>query len=184
VPAQRSGAEIVAEVRRFLGRPYIFGADGPNAFDCSGLVYYACHQLGINTCPRTSEEQFGWVKRVDTPSPGDLVFFVGSEQDPPPGHVGIVISPGWMIDAPHTGTVVQVGRYSTGGTGVSKFMGFGAIPDTTVSPTANGSLIRPGTKEVQTNTMTAIGGSIVGSVLMVGFALLVIAAIAIGMRFT
>lgn len=131
-----TGAEIVAEVRRYLGRPYVYGAAGPNAFDCSGLVQYSLARLGINA-PRTSEEQFTWAKPVAVPRPGNLVFFVGSEQDPPPGHVGIVVAPGLMINAPHTGLNVEYDHYSTSATGVNKVMGFRAVPNTAQSPSAS-----------------------------------------------
>lgn len=139
--AKPTGAEFVAEARRFLGRPYKFGAAGPNEFDCSGLVQYSLKQIGV-TAPRTSEEQFAWCEPVSTPQAGDLVFFVGAEGEAPPGHVGIVVAPGTMIDAPHTGTVVQQANYGTNGTGVDGFMGFGKVPGLAgSSSTANQSLI-------------------------------------------
>jgi hypothetical protein len=168
-----TGAEFVAEVRRFLGRPYVYGADGPNSFDCSGLIYYSAHQLGLNKCPRTSEEQFAWCKRVQTPSAGDLVFFVGAENDPPPGHVGVVTAPGRMIDAPHTGTVVQEASFTTSGSGVDEFMGYGRMPDMTGSPSSNASLIRPG-KSSSDRTAGIIG--VIGGLILVGAIIIVVVA--------
>lgn len=123
-----TGADLVAQARRVLGKPYRYGAQGPNAFDCSGLVFWCAKNLGISDVPRTSEEQFSWTDRVDTPEIGDLVFFTGAEPDPPPGHVGIVVAPGQMIDAPHTGSVVQQTGYGLNGVGVNKFMGYGRLP--------------------------------------------------------
>jgi NlpC/P60 family len=134
-------AMLVAEVRRELGKPYIYGADGPNAFDCSGLLYYSCHQVGLTSCPRTSEEQFAWTERVTSPQAGDFVFFTGAELDPPPGHVGLVVAPGVMIDAPHTGSVVMQSNYGVSGTGVNQFLGYGRPPGLSGSSTANQSLI-------------------------------------------
>lgn len=104
-----SGQAVVQEAQKFLGVPYLWGGASPSTgFDCSGLVQYVFGQLGISL-PRTSEQQ----ATVGTPvaslasaQPGDLVFFEPSPQGP--GHVGIYIGHGQMIDAPHTGTDVQV----------------------------------------------------------------------------
>lgn len=142
-PVESLRADFVADVRACLGRPYVYGAAGPGSFDCSGLVFYNARRAGIKGCPRTSEEQFTWCKGVDVPMPGDLVFFTGAENDPPPGHVGVVIAQGRMIDAPHTGTVVQEANFGTQGTGVDQFLGYGRMPGLsgTAATTANQSLL-------------------------------------------
>lgn len=101
---------IVAEVKQFLGDTYVYGATGPSTFDCSGLTQYVYRQLGINI-PRTSQEQYAQLPTISSADalPGDLVFFAGSDgTTAAPGHVGIFIGNGQMIDAPHTGTVVRV----------------------------------------------------------------------------
>jgi cell wall-associated NlpC family hydrolase len=61
------------------GDAYVYGANGPNAFDCSGLVQYSFGQAGINL-PRTSGAQAGATRRIakDDMQPGDLMFFYGS----------------------------------------------------------------------------------------------------------
>ncbi len=61
------------------GDAYVYGASGPNAFDCSGLVQYSFGQAGINL-PRTSSAQAGATRRIakDDMQPGDLMFFAGS----------------------------------------------------------------------------------------------------------
>jgi cell wall-associated NlpC family hydrolase len=59
------------------GAPYVYGAAGPNAFDCSGLTSFAYHQAGFPGVPRTSAAQAGFVHRIsrDAMRPGDFVFF-------------------------------------------------------------------------------------------------------------
>lgn len=107
-----TGSQVVSEAERFLGVPYQWGGSRPaTGFDCSGLVQYVYGQLGVSL-PRTSQQQ----ATVGTPvasladaQPGDLVFFPGSDGTASsPGHVGIYIGNGQMIDAPYTGTTVQI----------------------------------------------------------------------------
>jgi cell wall-associated NlpC family hydrolase len=95
-----TGAAIVAEARRFLGDPYVYGDTGPSAFDCSGLVQYVLHKLGI-TAPRTSEQQWSWVSKVERShlEPGDLVFAQFPGDNAPPGHVGIYVGGGKVLSA-------------------------------------------------------------------------------------
>jgi peptidoglycan DL-endopeptidase CwlO len=78
-----------------VGKPYRYGAAGPNAFDCSGLVYWSFKQAGISV-PRTSGAQSRVGKQVsrDQLRPGDLVFFYK-----PVSHVGIYIGDGKIVHA-------------------------------------------------------------------------------------
>lgn len=52
-----TGAEFVTKAEAEIGVPYVYGGASPSGFDCSGLVYWCLHQIGISGCPRTSEEQ-------------------------------------------------------------------------------------------------------------------------------
>ncbi len=103
-------AKVILYAASQLGKPYEWGATGPDAFDCSGLAMMAYRAAGIGI-PRTSEEQWaaGPFVRPGQEEPGDLVFFAGSDGTAQePGHVGIVLGGGLMIDAPYTGADVRV----------------------------------------------------------------------------
>lgn len=105
-----AGAELVAAARSKLGDPYVYGATGPDTFDCSGLVQWAAKQVGVSL-PRTSQEQWtsGTPVTADQLQPGDLVFSAGSDGTASsPGHVGIYAGDGQVIEAPHTGANVRV----------------------------------------------------------------------------
>jgi peptidoglycan DL-endopeptidase CwlO len=106
-----TGANAVAVAERYLGTPYLWGGESPSGFDCSGLVQYAYGQLGISL-PRTSQQQAtvgAPVAGLASAQPGDLVFFAGSDGSASaPGHVGIYIGNGEMVDAPYTGEAVRV----------------------------------------------------------------------------
>ena len=84
-----------------VGKPYRYGSTGPSSFDCSGLVNYAFRAVG-RSVPRTSSQLRAWTIPVSRAAaqPGDLVFS--------PGHVGIYVSPGVMVDAPNSGGRVSV----------------------------------------------------------------------------
>lgn len=93
-----------------IGDPYVWGAEGPNAFDCSGLVQYSAEQAGIKSMPRTSQEQYAAtashpVNPQDL-KPGDLVFSEFGADGP--GHVMIYAGNGNVVEAPHTGDVVKL----------------------------------------------------------------------------
>jgi hypothetical protein len=96
-----TGAEIVAEVKKFAGYPYVYGDKGPSAFDCSGLVQYVLTQLGVKGVPRTSEAQWGWVTKISKSQlqPGDLVFAQFPGDNASPGHVGIYTGGGQVLSA-------------------------------------------------------------------------------------
>ncbi len=94
-----------------IGTPYVWGGETPGVgFDCSGLTQAAYAAAGIHI-PRTSTAQWTTLPHVPLTAlePGDLVFFEPGEFTPGlPGHVGIYLGDDEMIDAPHTGTDVQI----------------------------------------------------------------------------
>lgn len=91
-------AKIVAGVRRQVGRPYVWAATGPKAFDCSGLVQYTYRKAGLST-PRIADDQFRAAHLISANRvvPGDLVFY----RDGTGGvyHVGVYLGPGITIAA-------------------------------------------------------------------------------------
>jgi cell wall-associated NlpC family hydrolase len=107
-------ASAIAFTRSEIGKPYLWGGTGPDAFDCSGLVLMAYRVAGVNI-PRTSQEQWTWGPRVAPghEEPGDLVFFAGADgTTTSPGHVGMVIGHGLMIEAYSTGFPIRIAPYA------------------------------------------------------------------------
>jgi cell wall-associated NlpC family hydrolase len=114
LPAGTSG-KILAFAEAQLGKPYVYGATGPDAYDCSGLAMTAYRAAGI-TIPRTSQAQWAYGTQIPATQvqPGDLVFFAGADGTPAaPGHVGIVLNPKahTMINAYQTGYPVEEDTY-------------------------------------------------------------------------
>lgn len=105
-PASTVARTAVGHALDQVGKPYRYGAAGPHAFDCSGLVTWAYGRAG-RPLPRTTYDQY----RRGTPvaranaSRGDLVFFYSG-----PSHVGILLGDGRMVHAPSSGRTVQVVR--------------------------------------------------------------------------
>lgn len=104
-------APVITFAEAQLGDPYVWGGAGPDRWDCSGLTMAAYATIGL-TLPHSSELQFTYGAPVADPSelaPGDLVFWAGSDGTvSSPGHVGLYLGNGLVLDAPHTGTVVQI----------------------------------------------------------------------------
>lgn len=114
VPTNFTTDNLVTYAETFIDVPYSWGGTSPDGFDCSGFVQYAYAHFGISI-PRTSEQQYGVGSSVDKSNlqPGDLVFFNwGEDGIPGPGHVGMYIGGGQMIDAPHPGASVHISDLS------------------------------------------------------------------------
>jgi len=111
VPAPSSGAAAaVAYARAQLGKPYQYAGVGPDSFDCSGLTMMAWAQGGVSMAHGSQAQYMAFPHvPISQLQPGDLVFFGSS--GPTNHHVGIVVGPGVMIDAPHTGSFVQMVSY-------------------------------------------------------------------------
>ena len=138
-PPTQAVATAIAYAEQQIGKPYLWGGTGPDAFDCSGLVMMAYRAAGIDIA-RTSEAQ--WATEPHVPAsqvrPGDLVFFAGSDGTvTSPGHVALVIGNGKMIEAYATGFPIRVSTYgaSSSAAGDQGVVGFtdpwakpGAVP--------------------------------------------------------
>lgn len=103
-PASGRAAEAVQAAYAQLGDPYVWGADGPDSFDCSGLTMYAWRAAGVSL-PHSSSAQYSAVPHVSVKDlqPGDLVFYYS-----PISHVAIYVGGGKVIDAPYPGRSVHI----------------------------------------------------------------------------
>lgn len=88
---------IISLARTKLGNPYVFGAEGPYSFDCSGFTQWLYRRYGMSI-PRSAAEQFYSMERTTDPQPGDLVFFRNTYKAGI-SHVGVYIGGGMMIHA-------------------------------------------------------------------------------------
>lgn len=104
-PSEGAASAVVSYAYQFIGRPYVFGATGPDSFDCSGFTSYVYRNAVGREITRTTYSQINQGRAVsrDQLQPGDLVFTNGVE------HVGIYVGGGQMIHAARPGVGVIVG---------------------------------------------------------------------------
>jgi NlpC/P60 family len=101
----RRPARAVAFALRQRGKPYRWGAEGPDAFDCSGLTWAAWRAAGVRI-PRTAAGQLAGLPRArGRLQPGDLLIY--ASRGPSRRHVAMVVSPGRMVEAPGRGVPVR-----------------------------------------------------------------------------
>ena len=107
VQAPRAAAAALAAA--LVGSPYRYGGAAPDGFDCSGLVWYVYHTVGVGV-PRTAAEQRSALHPVDVDhlEPGDLIFF-----QTPADHVGVYIGGGEFVHAPAAGRSVERARLNS-----------------------------------------------------------------------
>ncbi|MFF7336500.1 NlpC/P60 family protein [Streptomyces sp. NPDC008163] len=103
-PPTAQGGEAVQYAVRQIGKPYVWGAEGPGSFDCSGLTSQAWANAG-RVIPRTSQEQWRQLTRIPVNAlrPGDLVVYF-----PEATHVALYLGNGLVVQAPRPGTSVKV----------------------------------------------------------------------------
>ncbi len=109
------GSQIAQYAQKYLGRPYVYGGNGPNSFDCSGFVKYVYAQFGY-PLNRTATDQLqnGTVVALDKVVPGDLVFFRSSGTVKPVSHVGLYIGNGQFVHASTNNYQVRIDNLFTG----------------------------------------------------------------------
>lgn len=97
-----------------LGKPYVWGDEGPNSFDCSGLMYYVFKNAANIILPRTSSAQYNIGVGVSKSNlqAGDLIFFT-TDGTGKITHVAMYIGDSKMIHAPHTGKNVEIANMNT-----------------------------------------------------------------------
>jgi cell wall-associated NlpC family hydrolase len=99
------------------GDPYLWGATGPDFFDCSGLVVYSWRQAGYQLSVRTAAQMYNLSTpiRAGEEKPGDLLFGHFDTRVAGAGHVMIVVRPGLAVQAPSSGDVVKLSKYTADG---------------------------------------------------------------------
>lgn len=131
VAASPLAAAVLAFAEQQLGKPYVWGATGPDSYDCSGLTGAAYAAAGLQL-PRTAAEQWyaGPHVALADLQPGDLLFWATDVNDPATiHHVALYAGNGMMVAAPHTGDVVRVQRvYLDGYIGAVRPGSTGAAP--------------------------------------------------------
>ena len=110
-------SEVIKIAQEQQGKAYIWGASGPNTFDCSGLVYYCYQKSGFKIQRSTAQDYYNKSVKTTTPEIGDLVFFGDVSNI---HHIGMYIGDGVMINAPKSNDVVKIQSYNR-----SDFAGFG-----------------------------------------------------------
>jgi len=113
--AESPGEQLALYAQEFLGRPYVYGANGPNSFDCSGFTKYVYAHFGY-TLNRTATDQLanGISIEKNALSPGDLVFFRSAGTVKPVSHVGLYIGNGDFVHASTTNYQVRIDQLDTG----------------------------------------------------------------------
>jgi cell wall-associated NlpC family hydrolase len=123
VPTNEVAAGAIAAARSRLGDPYVWGATGPDTFDCSGLTQWSYARVGVQL-PRVAADQWNAGRHVSLEElePGDLLFWANDLNNPATiHHVAMYLGAGMMIAAPHTGDVVKVQPvYLTGYIGATR----------------------------------------------------------------
>lgn len=123
-----NAASVLECARAQIGDPYVWAAEGPDSFDCSGLVTYCYREaLGVSiphyTGSQMTDSHFQTVSSVDELSAGDIILRGGN----PPSHVGIYTGEGTVVHAPHTGDFVKEVSYdqfaSSGGLTFRHYIG-------------------------------------------------------------
>jgi len=134
-----SGEDVVAEARKYVGTPYVWGGTDPEkGLDCSGLVQVVYKNLGIDL-PRVSNQQAASGRPVASMAeaqPGDLIAWDRSSRNNGADHIAIYIGGGKMIEAPRTGLDVRIVDVPSTPDMIRRI-----LPDSAVTPAAAGARV-------------------------------------------
>jgi hypothetical protein len=138
-----SGEDVVAEARKYLGTPYVWGGTDPEkGLDCSGLVQLVYKNLGFDL-PRVSNQQAASGRPVASMAdakPGDLIAWDRSSRNNGADHIAIYLGDGKMIEAPRTGLDVRIVDVPSTPDMIRRI-----LPDTGVSATGTGARVSAST---------------------------------------
>lgn len=123
-PSSALVSGIISSALQQTGKPYKWGGTGPDAFDCSGLIVFAYRQNGVQLPVRTSQQMYAIATTVPSGKEqlGDLAFSEFGKGGPK--HVMLVVKPGLLVEAPHTGADVRVRAYNA----KTERLKFGRLP--------------------------------------------------------
>lgn len=99
--------KIIKTAKAQIGKPYVYGASGPNSFDCSGFVYYVMKESGVKVTRNSSAGHWKTIDKVKSPKEGDVVFLENTYK-PGPSHMGIYIGDGNYINAKSVGEGIKI----------------------------------------------------------------------------
>ncbi|MEU3568759.1 C40 family peptidase, partial [Kitasatospora sp. NPDC036755] len=114
-PASGNMESAIGYALAQLGKPYVWGGNGPSGYDCSGLVQQAYRRAGISL-PRVADDQYAATTPISAGQlrRGDLVFWSDSGRASGIHHVGIYLGGGKFVEAPRPGTTVRISTLSQG----------------------------------------------------------------------
>lgn len=146
--AHPTALAALAYAKAQLGDPYLWAAEGPDRFDCSGLIYAAYRSAGYYGLPRVSRDQY-YATRSRTVSrtallPGDLLFFASGTSWTTIHHMGMYVGGGKMIHAPTTGDVVKISTVRWSRLYAATRV-IGAVPAPTTTPSPKPTQSKPAT---------------------------------------
>ncbi|MEH0971884.1 NlpC/P60 family protein [Micromonospora sp. CPCC 205546] len=147
--AHPKALKALAYARAQLGDPYLWAAEGPDRFDCSGLIYAAYRSAGYYGLPRVSRDQYYATRSRTVPRtallPGDLLFFASGSSWTTIHHMGMYVGGGKMIHAPTTGDVVKISTVRWSRLHAATRV-IGAVPAPAATPTKPPATKPPATK--------------------------------------
>lgn len=111
----KDASQVIAYAKTLLGKPYVWGAQGPSSFDCSGFTYYVFKNKADIVLPRTSslQSQYGTAVSKSNLKAGDLVFFdTNGVNDGVVSHVGLYIGDGQMIHASYSQKKIVIANFN------------------------------------------------------------------------